>query len=271
MKDLRGRVALITGGSRGIGPCIAHALARHGVHVALAARTADALQNVARELSSASVRTTAVAADITDADARASLVAQVEAELGPIDILVHSAGTEEVVRFARQAPENISRIIATNLTAPLLLSRLVLPRMIERRCGQIVSIASVAGKQGLGYEAAYSASKAGLIEWTGALRDELQGSGVSASVICPGLVSRVGMWASRGQRAPTFARESSPEQVANAVVRAARHDLHEQIVNPLPMWPVLLLKVLSPSLAHGVMKRFGFLEFARRLADEQPT
>jgi short-subunit dehydrogenase len=269
MDKLRGRVALLTGGSRGIGPCVARALAQHGVHLALAARTAATLQGVARELASLGVRTVAVAADITDPSARAALVAQAEAELGPIDILVHNAGVEEVVRFAHQAPENISRIIDTNLTAPFLLSRLVLPRMIQRRCGHIVSIASVQGKQGMGYTAAYSATKAALIEWTGALRDELHGSGVSASVICPGLVSRVGMWASYGKRPPTLARESSPEQVAEAVVRAVRHDLHEQIVNPLPMWPVLMLKVMSPSLAHDLMKRFGFLEFARRLADER--
>jgi short-subunit dehydrogenase len=237
--------------------------------VALVARTADTLQGLARDLASLGVRTAAVAADITDPGARVALVRQAEAELGPIDILVHSAGVDEVVRFADQDPENVSRIIATNLTAPLLLSRLVLPRMIQRRCGHIVSIASVQGKQGMGYQAAYSASKAALIEWTGALRDELQGSGVSASVVCPGLVSRVGMWAAYGKRPPAFAGESSPEQVAAAVVRGVRDDLHEQIVNPLPMWPVLMLKVLSPSLAHGLMKRFGFLEFARRLADER--
>ncbi len=268
MRDLRGRVALVTGGSRGIGPCIARALAQHGVHVAVAARTPEPLHGVARVLASLGVRTLAVAADITNATARTALVGQVEAGLGAIDILVNNAGVEDIVRFVDQPPENISRIIDTNVTAPLLLSRLLLPGMIERRCGHIVSMASVVGKQGLGYEAAYSASKAALVEWTGALRDELQGSGVSASVICPGLVSRVGMWASHGMRPPALARESSPEQVAEAVVRAVRHDRHEQIVNPLPMWPVLMLKVLSPSLAHGVMKRLGFVDFARRLADE---
>src|SRR2546430_8725958 len=100
MKDLRGRVALVTGASRGIGPCIARALAQHGVHVALTARTADTLQPVARELASLGARTAAVAADITSASARTALVGQVEAELGPIDILVNNAGVEDVVRFA---------------------------------------------------------------------------------------------------------------------------------------------------------------------------
>src|SRR5262245_1651324 len=131
MKDLRGRVALITGGSRGIGPCVARALAEQGVHLALAARTAAPLQAVARELATLGVRTLAVTCDITDRRARAALVAQVEAELGPIDILVHSAGVEECVRFADQDPENVARILETNLAAPLLLSRLVLPRMIQ--------------------------------------------------------------------------------------------------------------------------------------------
>lgn len=267
MKDLHGRIALVTGGSRGIGPCIARALAEQGVHIALAARTADALERVALELASLGVRTLAVAVDLTDPGARAALVERVESELGPIDILVHNAGAEAVVRYAEQSPDSIARLIETNVTAPLLLSRLVLPRMIQRRRGHIVSIASVQGKLGTGYLATYAATKAALIEWTGALRDELDGTGVGASVICPGLVSRVGMWAAYGERAPMFAGESSPEQVAEAVIRAVRDNRHEQIVNPWPMWPVLLLKVVSPSLANSLMKRLGFLESARRLAD----
>jgi len=269
MKDLRGRIALLTGGSRGIGPYIARALAREGVHVALAARSAGRLQDVAAELKPLGVRVLAIAADISDSRARAGTVAKVEAELGPIDLLVNNAAIEELFRFAYQSPETITKIVETNLLAPLLLSRLVLPGMIERGRGHIVSISSVHGKRGAAYQAVYSATKAGLVEWTGPLRDELKGTGVSASVICPGLVSRVGQWVSYGKTAPWFAGESAPERVAAAVVRAVRNDLHEVIVNPFPFRPLLVLKALSPSMANALMMRLGLVEFSRRIAEER--
>ena len=266
MKDLRGKVALVTGSSRGIGPFICRALARHGTHVALAARSGPELERVAGELTALGARARAVTADVTDPAARVELVRTVEAEFGGIDILVNNAGVERVIAFAQQDPADVTRILTTNLEAPLQLSRLVLPGMLQRRRGHIVTISSMSGHRGAAYHAAYSASKAGLIEWTVSLRSELEGTGVCASVVCPGLVSRVGMWASYGTSVPWLARESRPEDVSDAVLRALRRNLAEINVNPMPVWPLLVLRTLSPDLANAVVKRIGLVDVARGVA-----
>ncbi len=182
MKELRGKNALLTGGSRGIGLFIGRALAAEGVNLALAARSADPLRRAARELSAMGVRAMALPADVTDESSRRVLIERTEAELGSIDLLVNNAGIDQWILFARQKQEDIRRIIEVNLLAPLFLTRLVLPGMLERGRGHIVTISSLGGKKGAPYEASYAASKAGLIEWTNALRLELEGSGVGASV-----------------------------------------------------------------------------------------
>ena len=269
MKELRGKTAVLTGGSRGIGPYIGRALAREGVQLALAARSADELDTVAQELAALGVRTLAIPTGVVDEAARRALVARAEAELGPIDILVNNAGILAETRFVQQAPEDIARIIDTNLMAPLLLTRQALPGMLERGRGHIVTIASMAGKKGVPYEIVYSATKAALVEWTNGLRIELEGTGVSASVICPGFVSEAGMFAVSGRRAPRLAGEVSPERVARAVVRALQRDLQEVLVTPTPIRPLLALNALSPGLGNALLQRMGVYDLLRELADER--
>src|SRR5262249_7353863 len=102
---------------------------------------------------------------------------------------------------------------------------------------------------------------------TNALRAELSGTGVGISVVCPGLIGREGMWASYGKKVPLVAKESSPEDVTEAVVDAIRRDLHEVIVNPLPLRPLLILKAISPSAANSVIAGIGLVEITRQVAD----
>jgi short-subunit dehydrogenase len=265
---LRGKIALLTGGSRGIGPYIGRALAREGVHLVLTARSGPELQRVADDLSALGIRAVGVTADITDAVARQRLVARAHEEFGHIDILINNAGVERVVAFAAQEPSDVIRILTTNLEAPLLLSQDVLRGMLARGSGHIVTISSMNGQRGVAYHAVYSASKAGLIEWTSAVRVELETSGVRASVICPGLVSRAGMWASHQRAAPWLARESTPEQVAGAVLSALKNNRAEINVNPLPVWPFLVLRSMSLDLANAVARRIGLVDLARRVAEE---
>lgn len=270
MRNLRGKNALLTGGSRGIGPAIARTLARQGVNLALAARSADKLAAVAQEVSLRGVRVITIPADITDPAARSALLARAETELGPLDLLINNAAIEQVSPFVQQTPADIQRIIDTNLTAPLLLARLILPGMLQRGQGHIVNIASIAGKKAPPYNAVYGATKAGLIEWTGGLRGELEGTGVSASVVCPGFIAEAGMFVDHygGQSAPWLMGESSPEAVAQAVVRAIQQDSPEVLVTPRPARLGLALYALWPGLGNRFLRWAGVTELFRRAAEQ---
>lgn len=268
MKELRGRTALVTGASRGIGVVIARALAAEGCSLVLAARTADALARVRDELGSRGVKALAVPTDLTVPAERIALVERAQEELGPIDVLVNNAGVVQWTRFEHQSLEDMEWIFATNVLAPFHLARLVLPGMIERGRGHIVTVASLAGKKGVPYEATYGASKAAPIEWTGSLRMELEGSGVGVSVVCPVYVSGIGMFATHGIPAPRLAGSVSPERVAKAVVRAIRSDKQEILVRPSPTRPLLALDALSPGLGNRIIKLMRVPEVHRRLAEE---
>lgn len=265
--DLEGKTALLTGASRGLGPYIARALARKGVHVALSARTTDALEATARELAALGVRAIAIPEDVTDPAGRARLVARATAH-GPIDILINNAGIEWVSRYTDMSAEQVEAMVQTNLVAPLILSKLVLPDMVARGHGHVVMMSSLGGKKGSPYSATYAATKAGLIEWTSGIREELRGTGVSASVICPGFVSDAGMFAEYGKRAPRLAGESTPEQVADAVVRATERDIAEIVVNPGPNRLMEVANAISPGTVSWILRRFGVYEFYRQQAED---
>jgi len=261
MQRIDGMHALVTGGSRGLGPTIARALLREGARVTLSARTADDLEAVAKNLAAGSERVHTVTADVGDGDDRRKLVEEAEAALGPVDILINNAGIELMAPYAILPPERIQAIVQTNLDAPLMLSRLVLPRMIERRRGHVVMMSSLGGKKGSPYSATYAATKAGLIAWAGAVRSELRGTGVSASAISPGFVSEAGMFAVRNKRAPWLLGTSTPEAVARAVVRAIAKDIGEIIVNPGPVRLMLALDALSPRLSTWVLRTSGVYDY----------
>jgi short-subunit dehydrogenase len=269
MKHIGGAHALVTGGSRGLGPHIAHALAREGADLTITARSEAALSQVAEALARHSVRVRAIPADVSDEADRRRLVEEAESALGPIDILVNNAGIEQITAYTELSPERIETMLQTNLVAPLLLSRLVLPKMIERGRGHVVMVSSLGGKKGSPYSATYAASKAGLIAWTSGLRAELEGSGVGASVICPGFVSEVGMFAERTQPAPRILGTSTPEAVVQAVLRAIRRDIGEIIVNPGPMRLMLAIEALSPELGRWVLRKSGAYDYYRKQAEEE--
>jgi short-subunit dehydrogenase len=269
MKIIRGMHALVTGGSRGLGPYIARALADQGADVTLTARSADSLREVAEELAGKAARVHSIAADICDDEARRRLLEQAESALGPIDILVNNAGIELIASYTDLPPDRIQAMIDTNLVAPLMLSRLVLEKMIERGRGHVVMMSSLGGKKGSPYSATYAATKAGLIAWTSGLRAELQGTGVGVSVICPGFVSEVGMFAVRSQKASRVLGTSTPEAVARAVLRAIQRDVTEIIVNPGPVRLGLVFEQLSPGFARWLLDKAGVYDYYRRQAEEE--
>jgi len=268
LKNLSGKNALLTGGSRGLGPYIGRALAGEGVNIALTARSEADLQAVAGELAATGVKAKAIPADITDEASRSRLLDRVKAEFGGIDILINNAGIEHVSQYARLSPAFIERMIQTNLAAPLLLTRLLLPEMMQQGSGRIVTISSMGGKKGSPYSATYAATKAGLIEWTRGLREELRGTGVSASVICPGFVAEAGMFAVYGKRAPGIVGETTPGKVAEAVIDAIRKDVGEIIVTPGPIRPMMVLDAIHPGIGAWILRTFGVYDFYRQQSEE---
>ncbi|HEU0251175.1 MAG TPA: SDR family oxidoreductase, partial [Solirubrobacteraceae bacterium] len=195
MKELKGRTALVTGASGGLGTHIAKRLAREGVDVAVSGRREPELQRVAEELRQLGVKAAAIPADLADLDNIDPLVEGVEAELGAVDLLVNNAGVENVAAFTTYTREELTSMVDVNLTAPLLLTHRLAPGMLERGRGHVVFIASVAGKVGPAFSEPYAATKAGLVGLTQSLRSEYLNAPVGFSVICPGFIAGDGMYA----------------------------------------------------------------------------
>lgn len=273
MRELRGKVAVVTGASRGLGPYIARALADRGMRLVLAARSREGLESAAEQVRARGVEAAVVPCDVADTAAREALVREAETAFGAIHVLVNNAGIETTFSYHRLSPEEIERVIAVNLVAPMLLTRLVLPGMLARREGHIVNIASLAGKQGPAYNGPYAASKAGLIGFTQSLRAEYRGTGVSASVVCPGFVREAGMFAdarARVDREPSrILGTTTPQAVADAVVRCIERDLPEALVNPGPTRLLMAILALAPSFGEWFARRAGVTDIFRAWAEDR--
>lgn len=269
MRELNGRTAIVTGASAGIGAAITRELAAQGMHVVLAARSADRLEQLAAELRDAGRTALAVPTDVADAAAREHLISRTLNEFGGIDLLVNNAGIESFSVYHELDVDRIVQGIAVNLTASLVLARLVLPYMVSAGRGHIVNMSSTAGQHGPAYGAAYGASKAGLIAFTESLRAEYHGTGVSASVICPGFTRSGGIYDEIQQRigrgTPLQMGGTTAQAVARAVVRAIRSDLPEILVNRPPMRPIFALCAACPRLGEW-LARIATARFLKRVA-----
>jgi len=177
---------------------------------------------------------------------------------------VNNAGLETEGAYVELPWVAIHETIEVNLVAPMALTRLVLPGMIKRKAGHIVNIASIAAKSGAPYAATYSGTKAGLAEWTRALRLELAGTGVRFSTIFPGYVREVGMFARFGMKSPWIIGSCSPSQVAKAVVDAIEKGTEEKIINSRPLRYSFMLNELSSTLGDTLMRLSGIVDFQRR-------
>jgi short-subunit dehydrogenase len=256
--DLTGKLVLVTGASRGIGVALAKDLAGAGARLVLTARDQAGLERVAAEIAAAGGVASVIAADIATDAGRAAIVAAVEA-VGPLHAFVSNAGLEVPVAVAEQTPAQIEKQIAVNLTAPILLTRALLPGMIARGQGAIVLVSSMSGKSPTPYNAIYAATKHGLNGFASSLRIELDGTGVTAGVVCPSFVADAGMWADTGLRAPGMMREVPLKKVV-AAVRAVLGGKGEVLVTPSPIRPLLAINQLFPGLAGSVLRALGVLD-----------
>ncbi|MGA7937968.1 MAG: SDR family NAD(P)-dependent oxidoreductase [Kovacikia sp.] len=230
-KKIAGKTVVLTGASRGIGETMARAFANQGATVVGVARSEAGLDRVCADIKANGGQAISIVFDLSDVGRLPHLVQTIEQLAGPIDILINNAGVEIYRAFADYSLVDLQMVLNLNLLSAMELTRLVLPRMLARRSGHIVNMASIASKRGHPYDSIYSASKAGLLMWSDALRQELADTGVSISAICPGYVAGQGMLADTGIPAPRLAGTSTPEAVAIAVLRAIERNQAEVMVN----------------------------------------
>jgi NAD(P)-dependent dehydrogenase (short-subunit alcohol dehydrogenase family) len=242
-----GEVALVTGASSGLGRAAAVELAKAGADVALLARSEADLERVAALLRREDVRALPLPVDLADADAVLAAAERTIAELGGVEVLVNTAATDAPAEIEHLTLQDWDRVVAVNLRAPFLLSKVIFPHMRRARRGTIINVSSIAGKRGWANAAAYCASKFALSGFTQALNAEGKVHGIRACVIFPGAMATAwGTWnaAAReaaGEREPAHALP--PEDVAALIVWIASAPaelvLNEVIATPLEErgWP----------------------------------
>jgi 3-oxoacyl-[acyl-carrier protein] reductase len=229
MIDLTGRVALVTGASRGIGRAIAVRLAAQGATVVAAAREQNAAATV-EEITAAGGTAEAASVDVSDTAAIDALVAGTLSRHGRIDILVNNAGIAKDQLMLRMKREDWDAVIATNLTAAFALTQAVLKPMIRQKSGRIVCISSVVGQSGNAGQANYAASKAGLIGFAKAVAQEVASRNITVNVVAPGLIETDMTRAITGDAREEWAakiplkRLGTPDDVAAAVCFLASHE-----------------------------------------------
>ena len=261
--EIQNKTVLLTGASRGIGPYIAKTLANAGAVLIGLARSEEGLNATKAEIEYEGGTFHTLSFDLKNINGLSDLVEQATTINGEIDILVNNAGIELCRKYQNYSADEIRDVLNVNLHAPLELSRLLLPAMLERG-GHIVTVASLAGKKGMAYNTPYSASKAGLIMWTDGMRQELRGTKVGISVICPGFISDTGMFYEDHVDPPAMLGTSKPQAVADAVIKAIKNNSAEIIVNKGPMKPLLAIGQISPSFGDKIVRKFGVIEVNKK-------
>lgn len=233
-----GATVVITGGSGAVGSAVARATSRLGARVGLIARRERPLVATSASLCTPSAH---AVADVSDEPALCSALEQLRERLGEIDVLVTAADLGSHRAFLEEDPATVDRLLRVNFLGATNAIRAVLPPMVERRHGHIVTVGAMAGRVGAPYQAAFSASKFALVGFTEALAAEVRPFGVHVGVVNPGPLEVDGM----GRRPAGRRQALAPEHVAQAVVRAVAKRRSEQIV-PSHLLVKGLARVASP-------------------------
>ncbi len=277
--SLEGKVALITGGSQGIGRAVANALAQKGMNLVLAARSADKLELAAEELRKSGVRVLTVPTDVSKRADLERLVEAAVAEFGGIDVLVNNAGIEAFRAFHEIPVEQIEATILTNTLGAIVLTRLVIPVMLKQGWGRVINMASTAAIQAPPYGATYAATKASLLQFSMALRLEYAGSGISATAICPGFTEDGGIYevikTEMGRPVPWLMGGTTAQTVAKKVIKALRTDPPRIVVEHPAIRVFFAVSHIFPRLGewftHKIATRFFRNLATKREAETLPV
>ena len=239
--SLQGRIALVTGGGSGIGRATAIRLAEDGADGVILDLNLDGARETVTRLEKLGRRALALRADVTRSDEVRAAVEQAERALGPIDVLVNNAGLAWQATFLEMPEADWDRMLAVHLKGAYSCSRAVLPGMLQRRWGRIVSLSSVAGLGGTGRSVAYATAKAALIGFTKSLAREVAPHGITVNAVAPGFIATpmTSTWpADRRARVAEetpVRREGTPEDIAHAIAYLASEEasfVTGQILSP---------------------------------------
>jgi NAD(P)-dependent dehydrogenase (short-subunit alcohol dehydrogenase family) len=262
--DLRGRVAVVTGGSRGLGLVLARELVREGARVAICARDQAELDRARTQLERSGAAVLPLTCDITSRDQVDAMLARVRERLGPVDILINNAGIIQVGPMEEMTAEDYENALRVHFWGPLFTTLGVLPEMRRRRAGRIVNIASIGGKISIPHLLPYSASKFALVGFSEGLRGALVRDGIYVTTVCPGLMrtgSPRNAWF-KGRHREEFAWFSIGDAlplVSMAATRAARRildacrDGDAELAVPLSAFLAIKLNGLFPGIGADVV------------------
>jgi short-subunit dehydrogenase len=257
---LAGATVLVTGATGGIGQAIARRLRGAGANLILTGRRVDVLEPLANELSARSI-----AADFTDRDAPARLLD----EAGDVDVLVANAALPATGLLDSVSVEELDRALDVNLRAPIVLARLLAPKLAQRGSGHLVFISSLAGKAAAPRSSLYSATKFGMRGFALGLRADLHAHGVGGSTVYPGFIRDAGMVAESGAQLPAGVGTRTPEDVARGVQRAIERNRAEVDVAPLGMRLGSDFAAIAPAFAERATRRMGGDKVAAATAEGQ--
>ncbi len=259
--DPKGRVAVITGASSGIGRATARIFARAGIRVVLGARRADRLQILVEEIRQAGGQASARGTDVTRAEEVRRLVEEAETSFGRVDILVNNAGVGYFGPVESMPEADVRRLLEVNVLGTVFGIQAVVPLMRRQRSGHIINISSILGKRATPVAGMYAATKFAVSALSEALRVELQEAGIHVSNICP-VGTATEFFDTAGARSPMTYKPTgpiyTPEQVAAKILRCVRRPRPEVLIYP----PTRFLVILN-ALAPGLVDR-GLLSYWKR-------
>jgi short-subunit dehydrogenase len=258
--NLSGRTVLLTGATGGIGQAIARACAERGARLVLTGRRPEVLAPLAEELSGH-----AIACDLSQPEE----VTRLLSEVGNADVLVANAALPASGLLSSFSVDELDAALAVNLRAPIVLARALSAGMVARGAGHLVFISSMSGKTASVGGSVYSATKFGLRGFALGLREDLRGTGVGVSTVFPGFISDAGMFHDADVKLPGYVATRTPQQVADAVVRAIERDRSEIAVAPLGLRVGAAVAGILPELSGRLQRRLGSDKVAEAMAEGQ--
>jgi hypothetical protein len=256
LRSYQGLSAVVTGASSGIGRALALRLAAEGARVALVARRAERLVELAQQITNAGGEALALPCDVGDRDQVFAAAGRAVERFGGVDLLVNDAGYGHHRRFLEWDLDDMERVMRVNYLGALYWTKALLPQMVERKRGWLVFVASVAGKIGVPEESAYVASKFAMVGLAESIAFEVEGAGVQVLTVCPGTVRTEFFDEEALERMPTVARRSmiEPDVVVDAIVRALKAGKRE-ITVPRSMASAYVMRAVAPGVLRSGVKR----------------